>query len=278
VAGRAYDPSPYAAFCMMHDIEPGIYWHMAKIMECGALCAEPKGAVMLATVRKDSFDLEPMAPNARCTIVSVAAHTLYEKSRPDLLAGPGGVLDLKDSRYKQINERVVRVSGSKFRKSANYQIKLEGAAVMGYRCICIGGIRDPILIAQIDQFLDQIRAFLGMRYPELQSGTAKLQFHIYGKNAVMGPHEPMKDFVPIEIGILIEATAETQESANAICSMARIAVLHAPYPGQLATGGNLAIPLNPPDNPIGPVFRFSIYHLMEVASPLKNFPICIMEV
>ncbi|MBU0992720.1 MAG: DUF1446 domain-containing protein, partial [Proteobacteria bacterium] len=47
VAGRAYDPSPYAAFCMMHDIEPGIYWHMAKIMECGALCAEPKGAVML---------------------------------------------------------------------------------------------------------------------------------------------------------------------------------------------------------------------------------------
>ena len=88
-------------FCMLHGIEPGIYWHMAKIMECGALCADPKGAVILATVRKDSFDLEPMAPNARCTTTSVAAHTLYEKSRPDLLAGPGGILDLNDSHYEQ---------------------------------------------------------------------------------------------------------------------------------------------------------------------------------
>ena len=87
----------------------------------------------------------------------------------------------------------------------------------------------------------------------------------------MGIQEPEKDFIPLEIGILGEATAKTQELANAICSMARIAVLHAPYPGQLATGGNLALPLNPPDNPIGPVCRFSIYHLMEVNSPLGTF-------
>lgn len=278
VAGRAYDPSPYAAFCMLHGIAPGIYWHMGKIMECGALCAEPKGSVILATIREDSFDLEPMNPNERCTTTSVAAHTLYEKSRPDLLAGPGGVLDLNGSQYEQITERSVRVTGSVFRKSPTYQVKLEGAAVVGYRCIFIGGIRDSILIGQIDEFLDKIRSYLNIHYPELKSGDAKLYFHVYGKNAVMEDREPVKDFIPLEIGILGEVTAKKQELANAICSSARIAVLHGPYPGQLATGGNFAIPLNPPDNPIGPVCRFSIYHLMEVESPLEFFPIHITEV
>ena len=48
---------------------------------------EPKGGGALATVRADSFDLSPMGPEQRCTPLSVAAHTLYENARPDLLAG-----------------------------------------------------------------------------------------------------------------------------------------------------------------------------------------------
>ena len=66
VSGRAYDPAPYAGLCMLHGIDPGVYWHMGKIVECGAVCAEPKGRVILATVRRDSFDLEPMNPAERC--------------------------------------------------------------------------------------------------------------------------------------------------------------------------------------------------------------------
>ena len=49
-------------------------------MECGGICALPKGRVMVATVRPDHFDLLPMSPLERCTELSVAAHTLYEKS------------------------------------------------------------------------------------------------------------------------------------------------------------------------------------------------------
>jgi hypothetical protein len=279
LAGRAYDPSPYAAFCMYHGIkDPGIYWHMGKIMECGAACADPKGAVILATVREDSFDLEPLAENERCTTVSVAAHTLYEKTRPDLLPGPGGVLDLNKAHYEQITDRAVRVSGSVFKPSPVYQIKLEGASIIGYRCIAIAGIRDPILISMIDKFLVMIRAYVSERYADLKSGDAKMYFHLYGKNAVMGEQEPQKDFVPLEIGVLCEVTAKTQEMANAICSMSRIALLHGPYPDQLATAGNIALPLNPPDNPIGPVCKFSIYHLMEVNSPTEFFPIKYMEI
>ncbi len=279
VAGRAYDPAPFAAFCMLHGIDdPGIYWHMGKIMECGAACAEPKGRVILATIRQDSFDLEPMNPNERCTTLSVAAHTLYEKTRPDLLAGPGGVLDLTGARYEQLDERRVRVSGSVFRPSPAYQVKLEGATIVGQRTIFVGGIRDPILVGQIDTFLDNVKARLRAVHSELQSGQAQLIFHVYGKNGVMGDLEPVKDHVPLEVGILGEVTAPTQELANAICSNARIAVLHLPYAGQMASAGNFAIPLNPPENPIGPVCRFSLYHLMEVASPLALFPIRIEEV
>ena len=278
VAGRAYDPAPFAAFCMLHGIDdPGIYWHMGKIMECGAACAEPKGRVILATVRQDSFDLEPMNPAERCTTLSVAAHTLYEKTRPDLLAGPGGVLDLNGAHYEQLDARRVRVCGSVFRPTPVYQVKLEGAAIIGQRTIFVGGIRDPILVGQIDSFLDKVKARLGAVHPELQSGQAQVIFHVYGKNGVMGDLEPQKDHVPLEVGILGEVTAPTQELANAICSNARIAVLHLPYPGQMATAGNFAIPLNPPENPIGPVCRFSLYHLMDVASPLALFPISIEE-
>jgi len=67
VAGRSYDPAPYAGLCQLHGIDPGVYLHMGKIVECGANCAEPKGRVILATIRKDSFDLEPMNPADRCT-------------------------------------------------------------------------------------------------------------------------------------------------------------------------------------------------------------------
>ena len=279
VAGRAYDPAPYAAFCQLHGIkDPGIYWHMGKIMECGANCAEPKGKVILATIRQDSFDLEPMSPTERCTPLSVAAHTLYEKTRPDLLSGPGGVLDLRNATYVPINDRTVRVSGSVFLPSPSYLVKLEGAAIAGHRTIFVGGIRDPILVGQIDTFLASLKRRLSGVFPALASGDAKLHFHVYGKNGVMGDLEPEKDFVPLEVGILGEVTAVSQDLANAICSYARIGVLHMPYPGQMATAGNFAIPLNPPENPIGPVCRFSLYHLMEVESPFELFPYRIEEV
>ena len=51
----------------------------------------------------------------------------------------------------------MRVSGSVFMPSPKYQVKLEGAAIVGHRTIFIGGIRDPILIGQIDSFLDKVR-------------------------------------------------------------------------------------------------------------------------
>jgi hypothetical protein len=278
VSGRSYDPAPHAAFCMQRGIEPGVYWHMGKIVECGAACAEPKGRVIKATIRPGSFDLEPMNPAERCTPLSVAAHTLYEKSRPDMLPGPGGVLDLNGARYEALDDRRVRVSGGVFLPSNKYSVKLEGAAITGYRTIFIGGIRDPILIGQLDAFLDTVRKRANGIFPQLASGEATMMFHVYGRDAVMGEMEPMRHKVPHEVGLMGEVTAPTQELANDICSSTRIAVLHTPYPGQMATAGNFAIPLNPPETPTGPVCRFTVYHLMEIDSPVDLFPVRYMEI
>ncbi len=271
VAGRAYDPSAHAAWSIDRGVEPGIAWHMGKILECGGACCEPKGGGVLARVFEDSFELTPMSPHQSCTPLSVAAHTLYEKSRPDLLPGPAGVLDVSDCRYEALDERTVRVTGSRLHASERPTVKLEGAAVVGHRAVFIGGVRDPILIEQLDEFLARVEQIAGSLHPDLASGEAVVHFHVYGRDGVMGVLEPSTE-VPHEVGVLGEVTAPTAAQAKAICTTVRVAVLHLPYPGQLATAGNLALPLSPMDNSVGPVCAFTVFHVMD-ATDLDVFEI-----
>jgi hypothetical protein len=69
-----------------------------------------------------------------------AAHSLYEKTRPDILHGPGGAL-LSDARYEQLlDDRTVRVRGSRFQsvEQGQYTVKLESARAVGYFSVFIG--------------------------------------------------------------------------------------------------------------------------------------------
>lgn len=230
---------------------------------------------MIATMRKDSFDLTPLSPRERCTPLSVASHTLYEKTRPDRLPGPGGVLNLDEASYEQITEKSVRVRGAVFEPTPVYQIKLEGVEKLGYRTIFIGGIRDPILISQIDEFLEQARKYTQDLFPELdQSDQCRLAFHIYGRDAVMGPLECTPN-VGHEIGVLGEVVAETEELSHTIANNVRASILHMPYAGQVATTGNFASPLSPHETNAGAVFKFSLYHLVDLlpGEELTLFPI-----
>lgn len=280
LGGRSYDPSPYAAFSMYHGVQDGVAWHMGKIMECGGICALPKGREMIATMRADSFDLTPLSPQERCTPLSVASHTLYEKTRPDRLPGPGGILELDNAKYEQITEKTVRVRGAKFIPSKVYQIKLEGVQKLGYRTIFIGGIRDPILISQIDEFLQGVRQYTQRLFPDLdKSEDCRLLFQIYGRNAVMGPLESDMS-VGHEIGVLGEVVAKTQELSHTIANNARASILHMPYKGQMATTGNFASPLSPHEQEAGAVFKFSLYHLVDLkpGEELTLFPISHREI
>ncbi|CAK7216610.1 hypothetical protein SCUCBS95973_002865 [Sporothrix curviconia] len=270
LGGRAYDPAAFAAFCLNRGVAPGVAWHMGKIMECGGICAVPKGRSMVARMQRDAFELTPLSPLEKCTPVSVAAHTLYEKTRPDRLPGPGGVLHLDTASYEQCADgRTVRVAGARFVPTPVYQVKLEGVARLGHRTIFIGGVRDPILIAQIDAFLEAVRTYIQKLFPALdQSDNCRLIYHVYGRNGVMGPLEPTAHdadaALPHELGILGEVVAPTQALSYAIANNVRTSLLHFPYEGQLATTGNFASPLSPQEQDAGAVFRFSVYHLVDL--------------
>lgn len=253
---------------------------MGKIMECGGICAVPKGRSMIAQIRKNSFDLIPLSPQERCTPLSVAAHTLYEKTRPDRLPGPGGALHLDDARYEQLKDgRTVRVSGARFVPTPVYQVKLEGVERLGHRTIFIGGIHDPVLISQIDDFLEKVRQYTQNLFPELdKSDNCRLMYHVYGRNAIMGPLETQNSPVH-ELGIMGEVVAPTKERSHAIANNARTSILHMPYEGQLATTGNFASPLSPHEQDAGEVFKFSVYHLIDLAQgeEASFFPVTVKE-
>lgn len=282
IGGRSYDPAPFAAFCMLRGVEPGAAWHMGKILECGGICAIPKGRSMVARMSRDAFELTPLSPLERCTPVSVAAHTLYEKTRPDRLPGPGGVLHLDTARYTQLpDRRSVRVAGARFVPTPVYQVKLEGVKRLGHRTIFVGGIRDPILISQIDDFLDKVRHYTRGLFPELDtSESCRLIYHIYGRDAIMGPLETKAGRVSHEIGVLGEVVAPTREKSHAVAQNVRASILHFPYEGQLATTGNFASPLSPQETDAGEVFRFSVYHLvdLEPGEEVDLFPIKVRTV
>lgn len=279
IAGRAYDPSPTAAAGLRHGFDPALAWHMGKILECGALCAEPVGRNILGTLRRDHFELEPLNPAERCTTYSVAAHTLYEKSHPYFLYGPGGMLDLSDCDYEQVTDRRVRVSGSRFVPEERYTVKLEGAKRVGYRSISIQGSRDPAFIRVVDDLVKEVEARVRTVYfPDVPSSSYEIVFHLYGKNGVMGELEPVKDHDPKELCLITEVAAATQDLATAICGLARTELLHTPYPGRIATAGNLGSPFTPLEIPLGEVCAFNILHLMEVDSPTEAFPIRYVEI
>jgi len=279
IAGRASDPSMFAAPPIKEGFDKGLALHMGKILECGAIAAEPGsgGDVILGTLRKDHFLVEPMNPERRCTVRSVAAHSLYESSDPWRLHEPGGVVDLTGVKFEQETDRIVRVRGSRFIEDSTYRVKLEGAELLGYRTICMAGMRDPAAIAHLDEMMKTTRARTAEQFSELEATDWQLHFRVYGRDGVMGALETERAS-PHEVGLLIEAIATTQEQATSICMFAHALILHYGFPGRNSTAGNLAFPFSPQDIPVGPVHRFNIYHLMEVAGPLELFTIQMMEV
>ncbi|WP_296746948.1 acyclic terpene utilization AtuA family protein [Mesorhizobium sp.] len=275
VAGRCYDPAVFAAVPIARGFDRGLALHMGKILECAAIAATPGSGsdCMLGTLSEDSFTLQALSASRRCTVASVAAHTLYEKSDPYHLPGPGGALDLTQTRFEQLDEQRVRVSGSRFVPSRPYRVKLEGASPAGCRTVSIAGARDPVFISQVDTIIDGVRRRVADNFSHVPDTAYQLIVRVYGRDGVMGELEPLKTITSHEICLVIEAVAETQALADTICGFARATMLHFGYPGRISTAGNLAFPYSPSDFKAGQVYEFSLYHLLEVDSPRSLFPV-----
>lgn len=275
LAGRAYDPACFAALPMMLGYDRGLSIHLGKILECAAIAASPGSGSDCAfgILKNDCFELIPLNEDRIYTAQSVAAHSLYEKSDPVHLPGPGGQLNLENVEFTEIGDGKVRVTGSRYEKSKDYMIKLEGSKRVGYRTLTIAGSHDPVMIEKIDEIISKVQERVNLIL-EKENIKGQLFFHVYGKNGVMGSREPVNKAHSYEIGILIEAIAETQEQANTICSLTRSTMLHYGYPGRISTAGNLAFPFSPSDIKAGEVYKFSIYHLMKI----ENFDLFKKEI
>jgi len=284
LAGRASDSALYAVVPERMGADRGLTWHAAKTIECGAACCvTPAADGLIAYIRDDHFEIEPLDLDAQVTPLSVAAHTLYENSNPFLLTEPSGVVDTEHAVYHATSARSVRVSGSDFHHASTYSLKLEGSQLVGYQTVVIGGIRDPKIFMALEALLPKAQLYFQARVAELYGERLSPQeydidFRIYGRGAVMGALEVETDGVPTEVGILITITAPTQELASKIAKFVSHVSAHLPVPGYEGLISTIAYPFSPPELERGPTYRFSVNHVLLPENPLEMFRTKLIEV
>ena len=278
ITGRALDVGLYMALPLKRGFDKALAAHMAKTIECSGLVTEPQSfEPVFAILRDDHFLVRPTNASARCTVVSVASHAFYERPDPNREENPGGILDISSAKYEQYDEQTVKVSGSRWIPTP-YTLKVEGAGQVGYRTICICGIRDERMIKAIDPFLEQARKHTETRlHPLKLDQDYALIFRVYGKDGVLGDAEPIKEIKSHELGLIIDAVAPEEKVADMVCTAAVDFVVHMDYPSRLTTAANVAFPYSPRENRLGPVYVYNIWHLLELDDPCEPFNIEVRE-
>lgn len=276
LAGRASDTALFAALPHMQGADPGLTWHMAKTIECGAACAIPPSANgLLVHLREDHFDVTTLTEGTRLTPRSVAAHTLYENADPFRILEPSGTLDTTHATYEAIDEQTVRVSGAGYLPADGYTNKLEGSELVGYQTVIIGGVRDKVVIQRLPELLPFAEKYFEAKIldvfdGQVDPGTIDINYRLYGAGAVLGDCEP-DTLAPEELGVLITVTAPDQATAHAISTFVAHASSHLPIPEYDGLVSTLAYPYSPPEMDRGPLYRFTLNHVATGITPTELF-------
>ncbi|MGW5723582.1 acyclic terpene utilization AtuA family protein [Amycolatopsis sp. NPDC003865] len=274
LAGRATDTAVAAAYPLMMGMPAGPTWHAAKIIECGGQCtSNPRAGGVLATIDADGFTIEPLDPTAACTPISVAAHMLYETADPFEMREPDGTLDVREAEYTAVDDRIVRVTGSKFHVAAQHTIKLEGARITGYETMSFSAIRDPLVLADIDEWASLMRTVITQRVHQtlgLAADEYAFDLRLYGHNAVLGELEP-ETGPPREVGVMLLVNGPDQATATAVAKVANPLMLHLPTPS-MDYLPSFAFPSSPAEVERGAAYEFVLNHVVDCA-PLELFRI-----
>jgi len=249
---------------------------MAKTIECGAACAIPPSADgLLVTLREDHFDVTTLATGSRLTPRSIAAHTRYENADPFHIAEPSGVLDTTNATYETVEEQTVRVRGARYVPADDYTNKLEGAELVGYQTVIIGGVRDQVVIDALPKLLPMARHYFDAKIADVFRGTVNpadidIAYRLYGVGAVLAGNEP-DPLDPRELDVLITVTAPDQETAHAVATFVAHASSHLPIPQYDGLVSTLAYPFSPPEMDRGPLYRFTLNHVITGITPTELF-------
>jgi len=271
LGGRTTDTAVLAALPLMRGAGAGAAWHAGKTAECGGLCTtHARADGVMIRVGADVFEVEPLAGDARCTPATVAAHMLYENSDPLLLHEPGGALDVSAARYEALDDRVVRVAGSRF-VPAPYTMKLEGACAGGWQTLMLVGIQDRAVLADIDGFIARMHEALVERVRRMmgaEAGDFDISLRPYGWNAVDGRSVEATAARPREIGLLFVATASSQQIATQIAKTCNPSFFHFPVRQEMGMP-SYAFPFSPAEIERGQVYEFKLNHVVQVSDPLE---------
>jgi hypothetical protein len=283
VAGRASDAAIYSAVPLARGAGAGPAWHAAKILECGAASVAQRSYpdCMMAEIEEDTFTVVPPNPAMACTPQSIASHTLYENADPFLLIEPSGVLDTTNCRYEALDDRTVRVVGSAFHPKDPYDVRLEGVRLAGHRFVVPAGIRDPLVLRQLDRFMEESFGVVRSKVAQslgLDEDVYRLGARVYGRDACLGDLEPEREQLGHEVGLHLEVTAPDAITARAVASLAWHTVLHHPIPEWSGLISNLAFPYSPPELDVGPAYEFMMNHVWQLDDPLAPFPMRLEEV
>lgn len=271
--GRALDVGVFMAFPLKMGFDRALAAHGGKVVECGGLVIDPQGYAsdaVIWTLKEDHFLVRPADPNLRCTVKSVLGHSLYEREEAFAERNPGGVLNIGNAKYEQIDERTVKCYGAEW-KPVPYTVKLEGVEPIGYQNVSILAIRDFAMIKHLDRILDEAEKYLAQT-PAAKSANYQINYHVFGRDGVLGISEPLRGTVtPHEVAIYVSVTAPTQEQADSLANQFRITMFFANFPGRTSTAGNTAQPMQPQSVPIGEAYVFNIWHLLPLDDPCEPF-------
>jgi hypothetical protein len=257
----------------MRGMPPGPTWHAAKIVECGGQCTtDPRTGGVFARIDSAGFTIEPLDPDTACTPTSIAAHMLYETANPFTMREPAGTIEVAGARYTAVDDRTVRVEGSRFERAAQYTIKLEGAAVTGYETISFVGIRDPRILASLEDWAGYLEKVLTERVAVvlgLDPSAWQADLRLYGYNAILGDLEPAPT-PPREVGVMLLVSAADQQTATAISKIANPLLLHLPLPGMTYLP-SFAFATSPAHIDRGAAYEFVLNHVVDVDTPTELF-------
>jgi len=277
IGGRSSDCVIFAAPAIYHGYKEDLSYYLGKVLECASFCAEPYAAKesIMGTISETDVKVKAMHPAQRCTIASVAGHAMYERANPYYEYVAGGMLDMSKCVYEQYDEKTCRITGTQFFPiKGKVKVKLEGAGKTGERFIGLVGIRDPYTIKNIDQVTEWAR-----KQVEDKFGTTgyQLYHHVYGKNAVMGEYEPVKEIKGHEICVVVEGVAPTKEMAEEITMTGMRQMFYARLPEVKGTAGLTAF-LCDEVLQAKPAHEWTMHHVVAVDDPMELFKVNVVEI
>jgi len=275
IGGRSSDCAIFAAPAIRKGYPEALAYFYGKVMECASFCAEPYAGKesIIGEITMADVKVTAMLPEQRCTVASVAAHSMYERSNPYYEYFLGGHIDMSECVYEQFDERTTRVTGPKFIPAKELRVKLEGAGKVGERYVGMAGVRDPYTISRIDEVIAWAKAAVRERFGD--SGY-QLTYTVYGRDGILGDLEPLRNRPSHELCIVVQGVAPTKEIAEEVCMIGTRQMFYARLPNVKGTAGGVAFLLDEV-MPASAAYRWTLNHTMRIDDPLELFPVHLTE-